>query len=249
MKKYAFFILLSLLTLTGIAQTETKAPLDKSGVIRLKGRASQMVMPDIAVIYFNVNAKEKTEQETLNKLNTQTQALISRMELLGFKKEEMKLGNYQIYENYSYEGGKQKKAGYIASNSIILKFKFDKEKLSNLFGKIMGEQSENISVNFSTEVSKELQQKVSTLLVREAIKDASNRAKTIAEVADLRIVMVKEINYQVFNFRPVPMMDKMYGVAAMDAAPAPPAFSNIDVQEIELSEEVEITFLIENLMR
>lgn len=252
MKKHALILVAMLLCLTTSFAQQTTAGVqhtDKSGVIRLKGRATQMVMPDIAVVYFNVTAKEKTEQETLAKLNAQTQSLISRMESLGFKKEEMKLGNYQIYENYAYEGGKQKKSGYIASNSIILKFKFDKEKLSNLFGKIMGEKSENISVNFSTEVSKELQQKTSTQLVREAIKDASLRAKTIAEVADLRIVMIKEVNYQVFNFRPMPMMEKAYRMEAADAAMAPPAFSNVDVQEIELNEEVEITFQVENLMK
>jgi len=252
MKKHALILVAMLLCLTTSFAQQTAAgeqQTDKSGVIRLKGKATQMVMPDIAVVYFNVTAKEKTEQETLAKLNAQTQSLISRMESLGFKKEELRLGNYQIYENYTYEGGKQKKSGYIASNSLVLKFKFDKEKLSNLFGKIMGENSENISVNFSTEVSKELQQKTSTQLVREAIKDASLRAKTIAEVADLRIVMIKEVNYQVFNFRPMPVMEKSYRLEAADAAMAPPAFSNVDVQEIELSEEVEITFQVENLMK
>jgi uncharacterized protein YggE len=250
MRKYFLTFLTLAVCAISFAQSTTSSTSqsDKSGVIRLKGKATQMVMPDIAVVYFNVNAKEKTEQETLAKLNSQTQALITRMESLGFKKEEMKLGNYQIYENYIYEGGKQKKSGYIASNSIILKFKFDKEKLSNLFGKIMGEKSENISVNFSTEVSKELQQKTSTQLVREAIKDASIRAKTIAEVADLRIVMIKEVNYQVFNFRPMPIMEKSYRMEADTDMPAP-AFSNVDVQEIELSEEVEITFQVENLMK
>lgn len=48
------------------------------------------------MVYFSVNARDKAENETLNKLNTQTQSIITRMLGLGFSKEEIKLTSYRL---------------------------------------------------------------------------------------------------------------------------------------------------------
>jgi uncharacterized protein YggE len=244
MKKLTLLVTLTALTcISAFAQVA-----DKSAVVRLKGKATQKVLPDIAVVYFSVNARDKAEAETLNKLNTQTQAIITRMLTLGFSKEELKLTSYQINEDYVY-GEKPKKVGYVASNTLVLRFKFDKEKLANLFSKIMQERTENVNINFGTEISKELQKKVSDQLVKDAIKDAGDKVKMIAQMADLRISGIKEIRYNIQDNYMVPMArgEAKMVMGMADAAAAPPVFANLDVEEVELFEEVEVSYSMENI--
>lgn len=240
---------ITLLLLTFIASVSftLAQTADKTAIVKLKGKATQKVLPDIAVVYFSVNARDKAENETLNKLNTQTQSIITRMLGLGFSKDEIKLTSYQINEDYVY-GEKPKKVGYVASNTLVLRFKFDKEKLANLFSKIMQERTENVNINFGTEISKELQKKVSDQLIKEAIKDAGDKVKMIATMADLRITGIKEIRYNVADhFQPIPMMREAKVMSAMADSAAPPVFANLDVEEVELYEEVEVAYSMENI--
>lgn len=213
-------------------------------LIELTGESSLKISPDIALVHFNVSAKGNLEHETLAKLNNQTQDLINKIEAAGFRKDQLRIINYYINENYVYTSGKQEKRGYIANQSIILRFPFDKDKLTDLFGKFASEKIVNTSINFSYELSKEAQKKAREQLIKEAITDARDKANVIADASGLRITGIRNILYNAAE-TPIRYDRAMEGNMSYMKESAAPAFSNVGVQEIELTERIRVSYAIE----
>jgi len=240
-------IIFALSLVMAFAVTAQNASPDQT--ISLLGEAHKKVSPDIAVISFSMIGKDKEENIALTKLNTQTQQVVDKLTAAGFTKDQLKIADYNLNEDYDYSNGKSKKVGYVASQIIILKFKLDKEKLSKLFGKFSDEKTENTTVNFDTEISDELQAKTTNELIVSAIQDATQKANIIAGASKLKIKTTKGIEYKVVsnNYNPYLSGERRRFSAMAKNNNAEPSFSTINVNEVELSETIKIIFLVEAL--
>ena len=218
--------------------------------ISLTGEAHKKVTPDMAVISFSIIGKDKEENIALTKLNTLTQQIIDKITSAGFTKDQLKIADYNLNEDYDYTNGKSKKIGYAASQTIVLKFKIEKEKLSKLFGKFSNEKTENVNVNFDTEISEELQDKTTNELIVLAIKDATKKASLIAETAKLKIKTTKDIEYKILSngFNPYLAGEtRLRFNSSMRKDNAESSFLNININEVDLGETIKIIFLVEAL--
>ncbi|MBS1647192.1 MAG: SIMPL domain-containing protein [Bacteroidetes bacterium] len=226
-----------------LAQTSAEKP---TSTISLSGSASKKVSPDLAIISFNLSAKDVLGNLALSKLNTQTQQTITKITGAGFSKEQLKISNYGLNEDWEYTGGKSRKAGYSARQTLTLTFKMDKEKLNKLFAAFSDQQTENTQINFSTGLSEELQDKTQKELIALAINDATEKAHLIANAASLKIKAIKSIAYNTDDEAPMPPVRNMKSMEAF-AAKNDSSFSEINVEETELSEDVSIVFITEGL--
>ena len=240
MKK--LFVLIALLLNIGFfAQTEKTLQ-----TISLSGSASKKVSPDLAVVTFNISAKNKMGNEALSKLNIQTQQVIDKLTSVSFTKDQLKVANYCLNEDWDYTGNKSKKVGYEAKQTLTLMFKMDKEKLSKLFSTFAEQQTEGTEISFDSDLSDTLRSRIKKELITNAVKDAYDKAHIIANAAMLKIKTVKEINYNTstpaIQFRGARTYAKggRYNTRFFDEGS-----SSIDAQEIELSEDVSIVFLVE----
>jgi len=245
MIKKIFLGLSVLVAFTTFAQNTNQAQ-----TISLLGEAHKKVSPDVAVISFSIIGKDKEENIALTKLNTQMQQVVDKLIAAGFTKDQLKIADYTLNEDYDYSNGKSKKIGYAASQTIILKFILEKEKLNKLFGKFSDEKTENVTVNFNTEISNEIQEKTTNELIVLAIQDATKKANIIAGASKLKVKTTKDIEYKVVSFDP---MGYRHGAMSIkfdkvsSNAGAESSFLNINVNEVELSETIKITFLVEGL--
>ncbi len=219
--------------------------------ISLTGEAHKKVTPDMAVISFSINGKDKEENVALTKLNTQTQQVVDKLVAAGFTKDQLKIADYNLNEDYDYTNGKSKKVGYVASQTIVLKFKVEKEKISKLFGKFSDEKTENVNVSFNTEISDELQDKTTNELIVTAIQDATKKATIIAVTSKLKIKMAKDVEYKIpsNNYERTASYGQSmikFNAMAKDSN-AESSFLNINVNEVEISETIKIVFLVEGL--
>ncbi len=219
--------------------------------ISLLGEATKKVNPDVAMISFSITGKDKEENVALTKLNTQTQQVIDKLVNAGFTKDQLKIADYNLNEDYDYLNGKSKKIGYVAAQTIVLKFKLEKEKLSKLFGKFSNEKTENVTVNFGTEISDEIQEKTTNELIILAIQDATKKANIIAGASKLKIKTTKDIEYKVasnsYNTYAAGETRVRFSSAMTKNDTAESSFLNINVNEVELSETIKIIFLVEAL--
>jgi hypothetical protein len=219
--------------------------------ISLLGEAHKKVSPDVAVISFLITGKDKEENIALTNLNMQTQQVVDKLTTAGFTKDQLKIADYNLNENYNYSNGNSKKVGYVASQTIILKFKLEKEKLSKLFGKFSAEKTENVTVNFGTEISDEIQEKTTNELIILAIQDATKKANIIAGASKLKIKTTKDIEYKVasnsYNTYAAGETRVRFSSAMTKNDTAESSFLNINVNEVELSETIKIIFWVEAL--
>lgn len=214
--------------------------------ISLTGEAHKMVTPDIAVITFNITGRDKEENVAASKLNASIQQITDKIINAGFKKEDIKISGFGVNEDWDYSSAKARKIGYMASQSLIIKCKITKERLSSLFEKFSNEKTENVNVNFGTEVSDELCEKITAELIVLAVQDAAKKATLIATASKLKIKSSKNISYHtpLPDIYPGGVMNMKFSAAREPNADS--AFSNFAVDDIRMSESIQITYLAEN---
>lgn len=246
MKKLSFFLLLfSALTSVFTSRAQNQ-PSD--ALLNLSGQASRSVSPDVAVVYFTITARDKNENDAMHKLNKSTDELVKKLSSLGYGSKDISMTGFnvsELFENYD----PSKKNGYMASQSLILKFKYEREKLVQLFARFSAERTENLQFNLYAEVSKEYDKQVRKELIREALKNAEEKAEWIAAAARYKVRAVKQIDYNVPQYvEPVmmrgAMMEKSMSAGQQDMNQA---LSNFSFQPVEISESIQVVYFIEKL--
>ncbi|MEY2828358.1 MAG: hypothetical protein RIQ33_216 [Bacteroidota bacterium] len=218
-----------------------------ASTINLSGQASKKYTPDLATIDFTISSRNKEHKVAIAELQKISNGLVTRLNKLGFTKEQIKLTAYNVNQEFDYTDNKQRLNGYLASQSLHLEFKLDMEKLSLLFKSFADEPSNDITFNYGTDFSKELKDKIKNELIQTAIHDAQAKAELIASTAKLKVIGIKDISYNVASNTPIPMfaraemaMDKMVGSAAA-------AMPEVSINEVEFLENIQIVYLAEGI--
>ncbi len=145
--------------------------------VEVIGNAQLSVLPDQALVYLQIETKDKSAEEAKNKNALITDKVISSLTNIGTKQENIQTENYNIYPEYDYEKGREI-TGYTASNYI----KVITKDFNNV-GKIIdasvnsGALISYINFELSTEKSNEYKK----LVLAEASKDSKEKAQAIAD--------------------------------------------------------------------
>lgn len=243
MLKSIFTFIIAISSLSLFAQNTTNNTM--ASTINLQGQASKKYTPDLATVDFTISSRNKEHKVAIAQLQKISNDLVTRLNKLGFTKEQIKLTAYNVYQDFDYSDNKQKFKGYIANQSLHLEFNLDIEKLSSLFKSFADEPSNDITFNYGTDFSKSLKEQIKNELIASAIKDAQAKAELIATTSKLKLIGIKDISYNVASPTPMPMfaraemaMDKMAGTAT-------PAMPDVSMNETEFSENIQIVYLAE----
>ncbi len=240
-------IILLLLVLIGINFNQAKAQNNMNPHIQLKGESSIKILPDLGIFYIQISASAKTEAECNERLNKLNDELMKRLKTEGFTPEQIKLTNYSISAEWDYSNGKSKKTGYKSYQDFRIDFKLDKKRILSVYNKLSENKSENVSINFGTDCSDELKKKTKNDLIVLAIKDATQKAQLIAETTGNKLGNMEFIRYGIVsnptNF-PTPMqMESKVALGVMNDLNEERA-ENFSINEIEFTEEIEMSFMI-----
>jgi uncharacterized protein YggE len=238
-------LILLLLIISVINLNQTKAQNIMVPHIQLKGESNIKILPDLGIFYIQISATAKTETECNERLNKLNDELMKRLKTEGFTAEQIKLTNYSISAEWDYSDGKSKKTGYKSYQDFRIEFKLDKKRILSVYNKLSENKSENVSINFGTDCSDELKKKTKNDLIILAIKDATQKAQLIAETTGNKLGNMEFIRYgivsNITNF-PMPMETKV-AFAAMGDSNEERA-ENFSINEIEFTEEIEMSFMI-----
>jgi uncharacterized protein len=244
MLKSIFTFILAISSLSLFAQNTTNNTM--ASTINLQGQASKKYTPDLATVDFTISSRNKEHKVAIAQLQKISNDLVTRLNKLGFTKEQIKLTAYNVNQEFDYTDNKQRLNGYVATQSLHLEFKLDMEKLSSLFKSFSDEPSNDITFNYGTDFSTDLKEQIKNDLIKNAIADAQLKSTLIALNTRLKIIGIKDISYNVVSPAPMPMfrgammMDKMVGASA-------PAIPDVSINEVEFSENIQIVYLAEAL--
>lgn len=189
-------------------------------VIRVSGEGIAAVKPDLAVVTLGVVREATTVREALDAHNTVTAELGEAMRAFKIRAEDMQTSNFQIQPKYVYptpkDTGEQdppRIVGYTVSSQLVVRIR-DMAAIGEILDKAvtLGVNSDGGIMLTNDDPSAAIAKARAA-----AMKDAVNRAKTLAEAAGVTLGPVLEISESFDRPMPVPMTR---GKVMMDAAPA-----------------------------
>src|SRR5690606_28376420 len=145
------------------------------------------------------------------------------------------------------EGTKDK---YTATNILSVDFPLDRKLLDAFYDQFQSLNFKDIDINFSSELSEELERQARLTLVKNAIDDAKRNAENIANALNLKLINVKEVSKfgseRVFDQKDYKRMEPLAKAAIMEgyAAGSSSAFGSFEVEEKDITEEIVIVFEI-----
>ncbi len=243
MKKLYFTSLYLLLIIHVFAQNQ-KPPL-----VEVRGNASMQVPPDLAVISISFNSVELAFNKAVKSVNEKNASLLKQLEKLGFKNTEIKSNSFNAGKNSFYRNDVIVDSGYIASQSVILEFKYDQQRVTKLVDAFM-ETTLDLNFQFSFILSEEKLAEVRGKLIELSIQNAKERAAIIARQSKLALGNIQSIQYGYGYNEDYSLRKRLryrdYAPIPLSASNSDTGFSDLTVQDIEVSDEVIISWLINN---
>ncbi|HEY4504676.1 MAG TPA: SIMPL domain-containing protein [Candidatus Paceibacterota bacterium] len=228
--------------------------------ISVEGKAERFVAPDIATLSFGVSEEAKTVREAQAKATDKINKAIHSLDEFDVEEKDIKTTNYNIQPKYEYYYEKQgvrclhdycpppyvyktKIMGYTVDQNVHVKLR-DLNKAGEVIAKLGSFGIGNISsLSFETENIDSVREEVKN----EAIRDARAKAKSRADVLDVRLGKLLSVSDNYWG-GPYYARDAMMESKVMmadnvggNAAPAPdlPAGENQIIATVNLVYEID----------
>ncbi|UXP31263.1 SIMPL domain-containing protein [Reichenbachiella agarivorans] len=233
MKTYTLALALLMIGFVSLGQEQS--------MIHVSGQAELSVNPEIVVFNYSVHSNHKNYETAVNQLNTRVNSLLSDLKKAGFASEEIKTSHFNIRKSKIYNKGQEAGDEYIATQSLVVKFTFDKKKMLSSLNQTTEEASApNLSISF--ELSDAQKKKTQESLMIAAMKDAKSKAQILANQEGYKVAGVKEIRHGVNTS--LPPMGRNVEFAMMKTMADSGNVSQYEPTEITMSDEVNVSYLL-----
>lgn len=212
---------------------------DKTALFNAQGTAEATYTPDTALIYLGVEKTATTQEEAKNEANKVISQITAELKKLGVEEKNIKTTNFSVNENYDYgvtygtepavaedrmmimpvPPSRTKTNGYVANVSLEIRVTpVDKaEKVIDAVTKAGATQVGTSQLVLDEKKQKDLEDEVRL----EAIKNAKEKAKSLANAAGIRLGRVVDVQESGGGY-PMPMMYRSMDLKAEGAALAMP---------------------------
>lgn len=201
--------------------------------LEVSGKGEVLVVPDMAQFSVDVVENKSTAEKAKQAADKAVTSFLARLEVQGVKREDINSGNIRLMPEYRYPKGKKPElVGYKAVRNITVTVT-NLDKLNGYLDKALGDGINRINhIEFKTSKEKEYIEEARL----EAIKDANEKASSLAKGFGTKVKGVWKISYQNNYSQPV-LMKSM----RMDAAANNVAESYQDTQMI-ISDSVSVIY-------
>lgn len=217
----------------------------QTNTINVTGTGEAFMVPDVAVITFSVQKKGATIDEAQKSATTVVNDAIAFAKDSGIAEKDIKTESYNAYPEYSTPvpcyrtvcpQEQPKIVGYVVSQSVTVKVR-DTEKVGAF---IDGIGAKGISTIDGPQFTVDNPDAVQAQARADAIKDAKQKAQSLAKQLGVHIVRVAQFNES--NNTPYPVMYQAKSMA-MDSAGAQPTTA-VPAGENKYTSNVTITYEI-----
>jgi uncharacterized protein YggE len=165
--------------------------------ITVEGSSEVFAVPDIATISFGASAKNKDMKAAQAEVEANSSKAIEAVKALGIDAKDIQTTYYNAYPEYDYKcgqfgcaGSNGNLIGYQVSQTTTVKIR-DLAKVSQVLGVVGSAKVSDIQgPNFDIENKDALQAEAR----KEAIKEAKEKAKVLADQLGVRLVRIVSFN-------------------------------------------------------
>lgn len=212
----------------------------KEPVIVVSGQGSAAVAPDLAVITLGVSETRKTAREAMDVANGAMSAVIDALKKQGIAARDLQTSGLSIQAQYSYPDNNDGTprppvlTGYTVSNSLTVRMR-DIAKVGAVIDKAV-----TLGVNQGGDIRFTNDDPAKTIKAArtDAVKDAIDKARTLADAAGIKLGRILEITEGGTTPEPQPMVRMQMAKEAADAV-------SVEAGENSYSVGVNVTFAIE----
>ena len=220
------------------AAQETPPPVTPR--IHVVGEGEAAVAPDMAIVTLAVMREAETAREALDANNEAMAAVIAAMKEAGIEARDLQTTGLQISPRYVYpqgdDGEQQPRiVAYQVSNTLTVRVR-DIAAVGQII-----DRSVTLGVNQGGSISftNEDTAAATTEARKRAVRDAIDRATTLAEAAGVKLGPIIELSEQAQMQPPMPLAGRAYRMeAASDAVP-------VEAGETTYKVQVNVTFELE----
>lgn len=212
----------------------------KEPVIVVAGEGDASVVPDLAIVSLGVAETRKTAREALDVANGAMSAVIDALKKDGIAPRDLQTSGLSVQAQYSYpqnEDGTPRPpllTGYMVTNTLTVRIR-DMAKVGAVI-----DQAVTLGVNQGGDIRFTNQDPARTVATArtEAVKDAIDKARTLADAAGVKLGRILEISETSNQDSPRPMMSARMAKEASDAVP-------VEAGENSYAVSVNVTFAID----
>jgi len=174
-------------------------------LVRVAGSASLEVVPDLLILRISVSATGRTAEEAVKNASEIVGKVLDKLKDLGVSEDSIETDYYHLVTVYDYEVKPPKVVGYRVIHVLKVEIR-SKEMAASIIDEVSKFTIERIiiSSSLSTEKYKETYLKA----LEQALSDALNKAKIVAEALSMKIERVREVyestSYGVIRYAKVP---------------------------------------------
>jgi len=211
--------------------------------IKVTGKANLLVPADTTKIVLDLEGKASSYEETIKLSAKVLNNMKEELEKIGFDKKDIKSTNYHIdihYESYKDIDGnyKRKQYGYEYEQTIKFTFLNDNKLLAKVLSTLANLVSApSIHIYYIASNTEEVKNK----LLEEAIIDATNKAKVIANASNVKLGDLVNVDY---SYQEVEFVSRM----CLDASSCMDSTSSdyeMDISPDDISCSDHVTILYE----
>ncbi|NTS44005.1 SIMPL domain-containing protein [Flavisolibacter sp. BT320] len=162
--------------------------------IRVTGSATVKVKPDIGVINIEVSEIRPKMADAIAALTEKSNVYNDLLKRLAISEKNIKTTNFQVSQNRLYRGGEYLDSGYIASQKLRIEFVYEQKLLQQIVGEFAQSESP-INFDIQFELSEQLKSKVQSQIIEFSVKDATDKANSIAKASTTKLVKILTITY------------------------------------------------------
>ena len=240
MKRILLIVVLLVFTVELFSQV------NKGSEITSEGYSKTRVKPDLASLNITIVKENLVEKTAIKELNEEIEKLQKALLKIGFTEKNIKISDFKISTDNNSNNSNNKKE-YSVINSLSINFSLDNKLIEAFYQEIQNEDIKDLSVDFETYLSEELEKSSRQKLVQIAIADAKNNAENIAKALSVKIVNVKQVSkYSIRDMSSYDMkVDQIKFERPVVPASSPrTSFDKFEVVEKELEETISIVYEI-----
>lgn len=222
-------LLIACLTLAAFA--ETKITVSGTGVV--------LIPADTAVVTLGITVQKSDVLDAQNEVNAKIEAIRSALIAAGFEKEDINTDRLSIRAVYDYSQEGERIVGYNAQSYLAIRT-LDMEKVGEIIDIAFTSGANTLNdIVFSASESAEADKESLTL----SVKNAMEKAETIASAAGLKITGIESIT-ESYSYRGDSGVNSFYKTAAAEDSAAGVA-TTVQAAKISVTANVNVIFTAE----
>jgi hypothetical protein len=205
--------------------------------VSVSGAGTAYLVPDIAYIYVGVHTEKPSASDAVTENNTQTQTMIEALRDFGIDAKDIRTTNFSIWPQERYDpltGTPTGEKTYVVDNTVYVTVR-DLDKLGDLLDTVVAAGANTVnSIQFDVADKDEALKDARA----EAVKDAAEKAKELADAAGVQLGEVQTIGF--YDNVSYPVFEGKGGGGADVAQAAVP----IQPGQLTFTVNVNVTYMI-----